>query len=105
MKKTIDEIVNNLKKEGASFHKKLGVESVGFGQTQPTENGVYTPIYINLKRTVPGFVANEETGEYELGETDVIFTSDIALNALLIYSRLSILNCLYIVFLFSMIGC
>ena len=78
MKKTIDEIVNNLKKEGASFHKKLGVESVGFGQTQPTENGVYTPIYINLSRTIPGFVANEETGEYELGETDVIFTSDIS---------------------------
>ena len=83
MKKTIDEIVNNLKKEGASFHKKLGIESVGFGQTQPTENGVYTPIYINLSRTVPGFVANKETGEYELGETDVIFTSDIALNAIL----------------------
>lgn len=83
MKKTIDEIVNNLKKEGASFYKKLGIESVGFGQTQPTENGVYTPIYIKLRKTIPGFVVNEETGEYELGETDVIFTSDIALNAIL----------------------
>ena len=50
MKKTIDEIVNNLKKEGASFHKKLGVESVGFGQTQPTENGVYTPIVRGVTR-------------------------------------------------------
>ena len=83
MKKTIDEIVNNLKKEGASFYKKLGVESVGFGTTTTTENGVYTPIYININRTVPGFVVDKETGEYKLGETDVIFTSDIALNAIL----------------------
>lgn len=83
MKKTIDEIVNNLKKEGASFHKKLGVESIGFGTTTTTENGVYTPIYIGISRTVPSFVADKETGEYKLGETDVIFTSDIALNAIL----------------------
>ena len=83
MKKTIDEIVNNLKKEGASFYKKLGVESVGFGTTTTTENGVYTPIYININRTVPGFIVDKETGEYKLGETDVIFTSDIALNAIL----------------------
>ena len=83
MKKTIDEIVNNLKKEGASFYKKLGVESVGFGTTTPTENGVYTPIYINISKNIPGFVADKETGEYKLGETDVIFTSDIALNAIL----------------------
>ena len=83
MKKTIDEIVNNLKKEGASFYKKLGVESVGFGTTTPTENGAYTPIYINISKNIPGFVADKETGEYKLGETDVIFTSDIALNAIL----------------------
>ena len=83
MKKTIDEIVNNLKKEGSLFYKKLGVESVGFGTTTPTENGVYTPIYININRTIPGFVVDKETGEYKLGETDVIFTSDIALNAII----------------------
>lgn len=83
MKKTIDEIVSNLKKEGASYHKRLSVGSVGFGQTITTENGVYTPIYLNLNKSVPGFVEDPETGEYKLGETDVIFTSDIALNAVL----------------------
>lgn len=83
MKKTIDEIVNHLKKEGASYHKKLGVESVGFGESKTTDNGYYTPIYLNIDRPIPGFVANEETGEYELGEVNTVFTSDIALNAIL----------------------
>lgn len=84
MRKEIVEIVKALtKEENVSTVKGATVINTHVGKTTVTATGSYTDLVLTLDKDMPAFVADEETGEFVLSTNNVLFTSDIALNALL----------------------
>lgn len=78
MTKQMENKVNALVKNGAKVISNLTIKNVNI-----TKEVNYVRVSLTLDEEIDGYILNQQTGEYELGKTNVIFSSSYAISSIL----------------------
>lgn len=76
--KTVKQVVAELMADGCKRFTGIRVRSA-----KTTEKEIYTMVSLSLDKPVPGYVANPDTGIFEMSETVVVFASSYSLASIL----------------------
>lgn len=78
MTKQMEKKVNALVRNGAKVISNVTIKNINV-----TKEVNYVRVSLTLDEDIDGYVLNQETGEYELAKTNIVFTSTYAIASIL----------------------
>lgn len=76
--KTVKQVIAELMADGCKRFSGIRVRSA-----KATEKDTYTMVSLSLDKPIPGYVANPDTGVFEMNETTIVFASSYSLASIL----------------------